>query len=53
MKPKKVYIVVPHYWDTLCGDVVVFSTLDKAKRWINKADKQLQYSVEIRYIDYP
>lgn len=53
MKPKKVYIVVPHHWDTLWGDIVVFSTLEKAQRYVKKSDQDVQYSIEVRYIDYP
>lgn len=51
-----VYTVIPQHWDTLMGDVVVFSTLPKAEAYAKREGKKspnIAYNIRGRYIDLP
>jgi hypothetical protein len=56
MVSKLVYIVIPQHWDTLMGDIVVFSTPEKARAYAMKEGKKqpnIAFNIRARYIDLP
>ena len=50
-KKMYVYVAIPHYVDTLCGNVEVFSSKASAERWVKTyGDKRIDYYIEKHYV---